>query len=54
VAPVFVDGAKTVTLKGDNIATEFQAIVEHYVQEKYGASSVETAIEERKTPAPTA
>ena len=35
VAPVFVDGEKTVTLKGDNIAQEFQAIVEHYVQTHY-------------------
>jgi (E)-4-hydroxy-3-methylbut-2-enyl-diphosphate synthase len=37
VAPVFVDGVKTVTLKGDDIAGEFQAIVERYVQEKYSA-----------------
>lgn len=35
VAPVFVDGEKTVTLKGDHIAQEFQAIVEHYVQKNY-------------------
>lgn len=35
VAPVFVDGEKTVTLKGDAIAEEFQAIVEEYVQENY-------------------
>ena len=35
VAPVFVDGEKTVTLKGDNIAEEFQAIVEAYVQKNY-------------------
>jgi (E)-4-hydroxy-3-methylbut-2-enyl-diphosphate synthase len=35
VAPVFVDGVKTVTLKGDNIAGEFQGLVERYVQEKY-------------------
>ena len=40
VAPVFVDGVKTVTLKGDNIAGEFQAIVERYVQEKYPAAHV--------------
>jgi (E)-4-hydroxy-3-methylbut-2-enyl-diphosphate synthase len=37
VAPVYVDGRKTVTLKGERIAEEFQAIVESYVQEKYGA-----------------
>ena len=37
VAPVYVDGAKTVTLKGERIAEEFQAIVEAYVKEKYGS-----------------
>ncbi len=36
VAPVFVDGERTVTLKGDHIAAEFQAIVENYVQRRYG------------------
>jgi (E)-4-hydroxy-3-methylbut-2-enyl-diphosphate synthase len=35
VAPVYVDGEKTVTLKGGRIAEEFQAIVEKYVEEKY-------------------
>jgi (E)-4-hydroxy-3-methylbut-2-enyl-diphosphate synthase len=35
VAPVFVDGEKTVTLKGEAIAEEFQAIVEDYVQTHY-------------------
>jgi (E)-4-hydroxy-3-methylbut-2-enyl-diphosphate synthase len=35
VAPVFVDGEKTVTLKGDHIAQEFQAIVQQYVQQHY-------------------
>ena len=35
VAPVYVDGEKTVTLKGDRIAEEFQAIVETYVQKNY-------------------
>jgi (E)-4-hydroxy-3-methylbut-2-enyl-diphosphate synthase len=35
VAPVFVDGEKTVTLKGDHIAEEFQAIVEEYVKKNY-------------------
>ena len=37
VAPVYVDGKKTVTLKGNQIAEEFQAIVEDYVQHKYAA-----------------
>ena len=36
VAPVYVDGRKTVTLKGERIAQEFQAIVEDYVRRKYG------------------
>jgi (E)-4-hydroxy-3-methylbut-2-enyl-diphosphate synthase len=35
VAPVYVNGKKTVTLKGPRIAQEFQAIVEGYVKEKY-------------------
>jgi (E)-4-hydroxy-3-methylbut-2-enyl-diphosphate synthase len=37
-APVFVDGQRTVTLKGDHIAQEFQAIVEEYVVRRYGAA----------------
>ena len=36
VAPVYVDGQKTVTLKGDRIAEEFQVIVEDYVRRTYG------------------
>jgi (E)-4-hydroxy-3-methylbut-2-enyl-diphosphate synthase len=35
VAPVFVDGEKTVTLKGDYIAQEFKSIVEDYVHKNY-------------------
>jgi (E)-4-hydroxy-3-methylbut-2-enyl-diphosphate synthase len=35
VAPVYVEGRKTVTLKGERIAEEFQAIVERYVKQKY-------------------
>jgi (E)-4-hydroxy-3-methylbut-2-enyl-diphosphate synthase len=35
VAPVYVDGEKTVTLKGDGIAVEFQALVDNYVERKY-------------------
>ncbi|WP_373277830.1 flavodoxin-dependent (E)-4-hydroxy-3-methylbut-2-enyl-diphosphate synthase [Ephemeroptericola cinctiostellae] len=37
-APVFVDGERTVTLKGDNIAVEFQAIVQAYIEKNYGMS----------------
>ncbi len=36
VAPVYVDGEKTVTLKGDHIAEEFQRIVDEYVRKRYG------------------
>ncbi|MGH8715200.1 MAG: flavodoxin-dependent (E)-4-hydroxy-3-methylbut-2-enyl-diphosphate synthase, partial [Burkholderiales bacterium] len=35
VAPVFVDGQKTVTLKGAHIAEEFQKIVDDYVRTRY-------------------
>ncbi len=38
VAPVYVDGKKTVTLKGARIAEEFQAIVEDYVRSRYGVA----------------
>ncbi|MDP1535556.1 MAG: flavodoxin-dependent (E)-4-hydroxy-3-methylbut-2-enyl-diphosphate synthase [Burkholderiales bacterium] len=43
VAPVFVDGVKTVTLKGDNIAEEFQRIVDQYVRDHYGAAAPSAA-----------
>ena len=38
-APVFVDGRKTVTLRGERIAEEFQAIVLDYIQSHYGAGA---------------
>jgi (E)-4-hydroxy-3-methylbut-2-enyl-diphosphate synthase len=38
-APVFVDGEKTVTLRGENIAQEFIALVDDYVERKYGAKA---------------
>ena len=37
-APVFVDGQKSVTLRGEHIAEEFQAIVLDYVKTRYGRS----------------
>ncbi|MGH1361038.1 MAG: flavodoxin-dependent (E)-4-hydroxy-3-methylbut-2-enyl-diphosphate synthase [Burkholderiaceae bacterium] len=39
VAPVFVDGERSVTLKGDRIAEDFQAIVNNYVERRYGSGS---------------
>lgn len=38
-APVFIDGQKAMTLRGDNIAVEFIDIVEGYVARKYAARS---------------
>lgn len=39
VAPVFIDGERSVTLKGDAIAADFQTIVNDYVERRYGAGS---------------
>jgi len=39
VAPVFVDGERTVTLKGERIAEEFQAIVDDYVRRRYARTA---------------
>jgi (E)-4-hydroxy-3-methylbut-2-enyl-diphosphate synthase len=36
-APVFIDGKKAMTLRGDNIAKEFRDIVDKYVEERYSA-----------------
>ena len=36
-APVFIDGAKAITLRGENIAQEFVGIIEDYVAHKYTA-----------------
>ncbi|MCF8159828.1 MAG: flavodoxin-dependent (E)-4-hydroxy-3-methylbut-2-enyl-diphosphate synthase [Polaromonas sp.] len=41
-APVFIDGEKRMTLRGESIAQEFQAIVENYVEKRYGASLAAT------------
>ncbi len=35
-APVFIDGEKKLTLRGDNIAQEFQQIVEQYIEKRFG------------------
>ncbi len=35
VAPVYEDGEKTVTLKGERIAEEFQDLIERYIERKY-------------------
>ena len=38
-APVFIDGEKALTLRGENIAAEFRDIVEGYVARRFGGSS---------------
>ena len=38
VAPVFVDGERSVTLKGERIAEDFQQIVDNYVKSHYGTT----------------
>ncbi|MGR4871712.1 flavodoxin-dependent (E)-4-hydroxy-3-methylbut-2-enyl-diphosphate synthase [Variovorax sp. LARHSF232] len=44
-APVFIDGEKALTLRGENIANEFHALVERYVEQRFGnkTEAVETA-----------
>ncbi len=49
VAPVYVDGEKTVTLKGEGIAEEFQRLVEQYVRTTYGEGGRLRRREPRKT-----
>ena len=44
VAPVYEDGEKTVTLKGERIAEEFQDIVEQYVARHYARKSAQAVI----------
>ena len=48
VAPVFIDGEKAVTLKGDRIAEEFQALVDDYVKKHYAAGATRIAKSRKK------
>jgi len=41
-APVFIDGEKCMTLRGDAIAQEFQKIVEQYIDKRFGKAAVAT------------
>ena len=43
VAPVFIDGERSVTLKGERIAEEFQAIVDDYVRRTYASRAAPAA-----------
>ena len=38
-APVFIDGQKAVTLRGEGIAQEFQQIVENYIEKRFGVTA---------------
>jgi len=38
-APVFIDGEKALTLRGDNIAAEFHALVERYIDKRFGTAA---------------
>lgn len=38
-APVFIDGEKRLTLRGNDIAQEFQSVVENYIQQRFGAQA---------------
>ncbi|MCL4746244.1 MAG: flavodoxin-dependent (E)-4-hydroxy-3-methylbut-2-enyl-diphosphate synthase [Burkholderiaceae bacterium] len=49
VAPVFVDGERTVTLKGERIAEEFQAIVDDYVRRRYAPAGMAAKAEAPQT-----
>ena len=42
-APVFIDGEKAMTLRGDNIAAEFHAVVERYIERRFGDAAVAPA-----------
>jgi (E)-4-hydroxy-3-methylbut-2-enyl-diphosphate synthase len=42
-APVFIDGEKRLTLRGGNIAQEFQVIVENYIEKRFGTQAVAQA-----------
>ena len=42
-APVFIDGEKALTLRGENIASEFQQLVERYIEKRFGNPSTVAA-----------
>ncbi len=52
VAPVYVDGQKTVTLRGERIAEEFQALVEDYVRATYGGEQAAAHLKPERTSIP--
>jgi (E)-4-hydroxy-3-methylbut-2-enyl-diphosphate synthase len=53
-APVFIDGEKRMTLRGEHIAQEFQAVVQNYIQNRFGAAPSATEPEATPVTAPVA
>jgi (E)-4-hydroxy-3-methylbut-2-enyl-diphosphate synthase len=43
-APVFIDGEKRMTLRGDSIAADFQVVVQNYIQERFGKAGQKAAV----------
>jgi len=43
-APVFIDGEKALTLRGENIASEFHQLVESYIEKRYGSPVAADAV----------
>ncbi len=43
-APVFIDGEKKLTLRGANIAQEFQSLVENYIENRFGTQRVAESV----------
>jgi (E)-4-hydroxy-3-methylbut-2-enyl-diphosphate synthase len=48
-APVFIDGKKMTTLRGPNIAAEFQKIVEDYIERRFGGAAPVDSPQARQT-----
>jgi (E)-4-hydroxy-3-methylbut-2-enyl-diphosphate synthase len=42
-APVFIDGQKAMTLRGDGIAREFETIVNQYIERRFGEGAKKSA-----------
>ena len=42
-APIFIDGKKAMTLRGNNIAAEFKVLVEEYIEKRFGAGATRAA-----------
>jgi (E)-4-hydroxy-3-methylbut-2-enyl-diphosphate synthase len=39
-APVFIDGQKAMTLRGPNIASDFEALVSDYIEKRFGRKTL--------------